>query len=118
MGSIQCEIYFSSKYKPLTNRPDDWIQPAIADLRRCGLIRKDDRIVCQTAMHVKYANIIFDLERAAALSVVNAYLDELGICRCGRYGEWGYQWTDEAFASGERAAQRVLDAAATLNSPR
>jgi len=58
---------------------------------------------------VNYANVIFDLDRADALKVVRGYLDELGVESCGRYGEWGYQWTDEAFMSGERAAQRALD---------
>jgi hypothetical protein len=58
---------------------------------------------------LKYANIIFDLERTAALAVVHGYLDDLGIAYCGRYGDWGYLWTDEAFKSGERAAQKALE---------
>jgi hypothetical protein len=57
---------------------------------------------------LRYANIIFDLERAEAVKTVHAYLDEVGICYAGRYGEWGYMWTDESFISGERAAERSL----------
>ena len=57
---------------------------------------------------VKYANVIFDLERATALQTVHEYLDELGIAYCGRYGDWAYMWTDESFKSGERAAERAL----------
>jgi protoporphyrinogen oxidase len=109
MGSIQCEIYFSDKYKPVTGTPTEWRDRAIADLCRAGLIRADDRIVSSSVVRVNYANVIFDLDRAGALKVVRGYLDELGIESCGRYGEWGYQWTDESFISGERAAQRVLD---------
>jgi hypothetical protein len=60
-------------------------------------------------MLIPYANIIFDLEREAALHTVHGYLEEVGIGYCGRYGEWGYLWSDEAFRSGERAAQGVLD---------
>jgi protoporphyrinogen oxidase len=110
MGSIQAEVYFSDKYKPLTGTADSWIPKVISDLRRCGLIRPDDRIVTSSAIMVRYANVIFDLERADALATVKGYLDELGIQCCGRYGEWGYLWTDESFASGEQAAQRSLDA--------
>jgi len=55
-----------------------------------------------------YANVIFDLERAASLALVHGYLDELGIGYCGRYGDWGYMWTDESFMSGERAAEATL----------
>jgi hypothetical protein len=64
-------------------------------------------------MLLRYANIIFDLDRAAALKTVHSYLDDLGIAYCGRYGDWGYMWTDESFKSGELAAERAL-AALTL----
>jgi protoporphyrinogen oxidase len=108
-GSFQAEVYFSKKYKPLQRRPDDYIDLVIGDLRRCGLLRETDKVVLRHALHVPYANIIFDLERAAALKVVHGYLDDLGIAYCGRYGEWAYIWTDESFVSGENAAQRALE---------
>ena len=43
-----------------------------------------------------------------ALKTVHGYLDDLGIAYCGRYGDWGYMWTDESFISGERAAEKAL----------
>jgi protoporphyrinogen oxidase len=107
-GSIQAEVYFSSKYKPFTGAPQDWIDPVIRDLRRCGLLREEDVILSRKAMLLPYANIIFDLDRAQALKVVHGYLDEIGIAYCGRYGDWGYMWTDESFKSGELAAERAL----------
>ena len=109
-GSIQAEVYFSDKYKPLTGSPNDWIEPVIKDLRRCGLLRDDDQILSRGAMLLRYANIIFDLDRAAALKTVHGYLDDLGIAYCGRYGDWGYMWTDESFKSGELAAEKALSA--------
>jgi protoporphyrinogen oxidase len=108
-GSIQAEVYFSKKYRSLDRTPEDCIEPVIADLRRCGLIREEDEILFKHAMFIPYANIIFDLERADALATVHGYLDDLGIAYCGRYGEWGYIWTDESFMSGEKAARNVLD---------
>jgi protoporphyrinogen oxidase len=113
MGNIQAEVYFSQKYKPLTGAPEDWIEPVIRDLRRCGLLRETDRVMSRSAMLLRYANIIFDLDRAAALAIVHGYLDELGIGYCGRYGDWGYMWTDESFISGEKAADRVLSSVAS-----
>lgn len=109
MGSIQAEVYFSNKYRPFTGKPEDWIEPVIADLRRCGLLREDDSVVFSAAMLLQHANIIFDLERSAALKMVHGYLDDIGILYCGRYGDWGYLWTDESFMSGENAAQKILD---------
>lgn len=108
-SSIQCEVYFSKKYRPLNRPPEAYIEPVIDGLRRCGLIREDDRILHRSAMHVAYANIIFDLDRAKALRTVHGYLNDLGIAYCGRYGDWGYLWTDTSIMSGENAAQRVLD---------
>jgi protoporphyrinogen oxidase len=107
-GSIQAEIYFSEKYKPFKGSPEDWIEPVIRDLRRCGYLRDDDEISCRQALLLPFANIIFDKDRAPALKTVHGYLDDLGIAYCGRYGDWGYLWTDESFKSGEAAAERVL----------
>ena len=112
-GSIQAEVYFSDKYKPLTGSAEDWIDPVIKDLRRCGILRDDDRILSRGASLLRYANIIFDLDRAAALKTTHGYLDDLGIAYCGRYGDWGYMWTDESFKSGEKAAEKALSAVAS-----
>jgi protoporphyrinogen oxidase len=109
MGSIQAEVYFSKKYKPLKEPASALIEPVIDGLRASGVIRPDDKIVFRDAMVIPYANIIFDLERAAALATVHGFLDDIGIGYCGRYGEWGYLWSDEAFVSGENAAQKALE---------
>ena len=107
-GSIQAEVYFSDKYKPLSAPPESLIDPVISDLQRCGILREDDQILFRKAMIIPFANVIFDLERAAAVQAVHGYLDDLGIAYCGRYGEWAYMWTDESFKSGERAAEQAL----------
>ena len=108
MGCIQAEVYFSEKYKPFTGSPEDCIEPVIRDLKRVGLVKENDRILSKKVMFLKYANIIFDLERADALKTVHGYLDDIGIAYCGRYGDWGYMWTDESFMSGEQAAGKTL----------
>ncbi len=107
-GSLQAECYYSKKYRPLDRKPDDCIQPVIDDLHRCGVLRQGDRILFKNTMHLRHANVIFDLERASALKIVHGFLDDLGIAYCGRYGDWEYSWTDESFLSGERAALKVL----------
>ena len=112
-SAIQAEVYFSKKYRPLTTAPEAVIDPVIDGLIRCGLLRPDDRILVRQAQLIPYANIIFDLDRTAALRIVHGYLEEIGIAPVGRYGEWGYLWTDEAFLSGEAAARKVLDRTAS-----
>lgn len=107
-SAFQAEIYFSEKYRPLTNTPQDWIEPTIDAMMRCGLIADRSEIVHQSAIFIPFGNIIFDLDRAKAVETVHGYLLDIGIAFCGRFGDWGYIWTDHAFMSGERAARRAL----------
>ncbi len=117
-GSLQAECYFSPKYRPLDRAPEACVEPVLRDLRSCKILRDDDEIVFANTLHIPHANIIFDLDRANALKVVHAYLDEIHVRYCGRYGEWGYHWTDEAFISGEKAAERVLHDVGTRGDSR
>ena len=109
-SSIQAEIYFSKKYRPLHAKPDDFIEPVIKGLVQCGLIDAGDKIAARHAMVLDYANVIFDLDRKSVLEIVHGYLDSIGVAYCGRYGDWGYMWTDESFKSGESAAETALKA--------
>jgi len=106
-SSIQAEVYFSDKYRPLTSNSEDLIDPVIDDLEKCGLIERDE-VVYKGAVLCDYANIIFDHDREAALEAVHGYLADVGVAWCGRYGDWDYMWTDDSFKSGERAAEEVL----------
>ena len=107
-SSIQAEVYFSNKYKPLQGTPSDYIEPVLRDIRRCGLLREEDDLLCKTVKLCPYANVIYDHDRAPSLKVVHGFLDEIGVGYCGRYGDWGHMWTDESFKSGERAAETTL----------
>ena len=107
-GTIQAEVYFSDKYRPLKGAPGDLIGPAIDDLMRCGIIKDGDQILMKDAVVNRYANVIYDHERHEAVTAVHRFLRENEIFYCGRYGNWDHAWTDEAFVSGEEAAQRAL----------
>ena len=107
-ASVQAEIYFSEKYRPLSGSPEALIPRVIDDLGRCGILRPDDRILFSEARFARFGNVIYDGDRAAAVATIHAFLDEVGVMYCGRYGEWNHLWTDEAFMSGERAAERAL----------
>lgn len=115
-GLIQAEVYFSDKYRPLTQDPSDYIEPVVRDLRRCGFLRDDDVLLLQDAVLNRYANVIYDTDRAAAVATIHAYLSDVGIHYCGRYGDWDHAWTDQAFESGEKAVRRLLDSNSSLAS--
>ncbi len=105
---LMAECYYSQKYRPLDRSPEACIQPVVDDLKRCGVLREDDQIVFRNAQHLKYANVIFDLERAEAVEIVHGYLDDIDVAYCGRYGLWAYIWTDQAFLTGSHAAERIV----------
>ena len=107
-GSIQAEIYFSDKYRPLTRSVEGLVDTTIDDLRRCGVLTEMDRILVREGRIVRYANVIYDHDRRDALAAVHGFLDDIGVFHCGRYGTWDHAWTDEAFQSGEQAARTAL----------
>lgn len=107
-GSMQAEVYFSKKWKPMSGRPEDWIEPTIDGLLQCGLIKDRGEVVHTSTLFAPYANVIFDHDRQKSLATVHGYLDAVGVQYCGRYGDWSYIWTDESFISGEEAARRSL----------
>jgi protoporphyrinogen oxidase len=108
-SAIQAECYYSDKYRPIDVTPQECVDNVLRDLRRCGLLREDDEILMTEMRPVRWANVIFDLDRPAAIAAVHGYLDDVGIAWAGRYGDWGYLWTDQSFCSGERAADKVVD---------
>lgn len=107
-SAIQVEWYFSEKYRPLATSPDSLIEPTVAHLRSMGVLEAGDGVVVSEAESARYANVIYDHERTAAVATIQEFLDQVGIRVCGRYGEWNHLWTDESFLSGERAAEAAL----------
>ena len=82
----------------------------VADLHRVGSCEEGDRMLVRDTRVARYGNVIYDRTEPTR-SASHAYLDELGIHCCGRYGEWNHAWTDDAFLSGEIAGERALEAA-------
>lgn len=112
-SSIQAEVYYSGKYRPLQEPLESVADRVVADLRGVGLLRSQDRLLCRDVRLVPYANVIYDLDRADAVRSIHEFLDSRGISYCGRYGRWDHSWTDESFLSGVEAAERALLTAAT-----
>lgn len=108
-SAIQAEIYFSEKWKPMSGTLEDWIEPTIEGLLKCGLVQDRSEIIHKSTLFAPYGNVIFDHDRPRSLEIVHGYLNDVGIAYCGRYGDWAYIWTDESFISGERAAVAALD---------
>ncbi len=85
-GAFRPRSIFPRNTSRWTGSPEDWIEPVVTDLPRVGILREDDRILHRSAVLLPYANVIFDLDRAAALATVHGYLDDIGIAYCGATG--------------------------------
>ena len=111
-SAIQVEWYASEKYAPLRTAPEDLIDPSITGLTAMGVLTPDDHILVREATFTRFANVIYDHDRAPAVATVLGWLHDVGVHTCGRYGEWSHLWTDEAFLSGERAADAAIASSA------
>lgn len=106
-GSIQVEIYYSHK-RPLPSAIDTLPDRVVGELVRIGILRSAGEVIWARSREVQYANVVFDHRRAAALGAILPWLEAQGVVLAGRYGEWGYHWTDDAVRSGWAAASRCI----------
>ena len=106
-GAIQLEIYHS-RMKPLTQSPASLPGRVVDELVRLKILRDRGEVLWARHREIPYANVIFDHARAPALDVIRPWLSDNGIVTAGRYGEWGYHWTDDAVRAGWAAAESVM----------
>jgi protoporphyrinogen oxidase len=105
-SSISAEIAYGND-NPLPESPDKIGDRVIADLIRADLLRPDDEIVYLDTIDIKYGYVIYDEDRKPAIETIHEYLKSINIIPCGRYGMWGYLWSDEAILSGKKAAENL-----------
>ncbi len=105
-SSIQFEIYGSPR-RPVTQSPEALQRDCIQALEKWGFAAHTDIDVVHH-QHVPYANVLFEQGMEQRRDRVRAWLNSLDITGAGRFGEWDYLWSHQAFQSGTDAARRVL----------
>lgn len=94
-SSLQMEVYCQEgEYTE-----QELLNGTVSRLCELGIINKDDILFTHVGFE-KYGNIIFTEPIYEARNVVRDYLKSLGIETIGRFGEWDYLWSDQAFYSG------------------
>ena len=83
---------------------DGVTQRVMEDLQRSGVLRPGDKVVFEDSIDIRYAYIIHDKKRRRAVRAIHEHFKSHEIFPCGRYGDWGYLWSDEAILSGRRTA--------------
>jgi protoporphyrinogen oxidase len=104
--SLQAEIPYSES-KPLPCQGQALIRLVKRYIEKTENI-KADRLIYLGKIDIKYGYVIFDKRRAKSLGIIKKFLNDKGILSCGRFGEWDYLWSDQAFLSGKNAAGALL----------
>ncbi len=107
-SSIQFEIYASPR-RPQVLDIDGMQHNCVAALEKWGFAKPED-IALVHHRHVSYANVLFESGMEQRRDLVRAWLESVGIVGAGRFGEWDYLWSHQAFQSGADAARRVIAA--------
>ena len=103
----------SSMYVEVSVLPGETIPEAqliaevLTGLRRCGLLRADDDIAVCDVTRIECAYVLYDLQRTAALNVLQSYLAAQDIFSVGRYGAWEYSAMEDALLAGQEVAARI-----------
>jgi len=104
-SSLQFETYFS-KVKPKKIVDDGLVEHVIEKGIKMKLWDIND-IEVTDYREVKYANVVFDFERAKNVSIIHAYLNQNDIKYIGRFGEWDYLWSDQSLLSGKNVINNL-----------
>lgn len=96
-SSLQAEIFFANGAKVVDK--NIILQKTVEKLKEICQFNDSDVVVKDISFE-PYANIIFTPEIYESRKVVREWLQAQGIKTIGRFGEWDYLWSHQAFESG------------------
>ena len=105
-SSLQFEIYSSPKM-PQTNSPEEMKANTMMALKKMGLVENDNEVFFMHHKQLPWGNVVFDIGMEARRDLILDWLQQAGIKTAGRFGEWDYLWSNQAFMSGIKAAQKL-----------
>lgn len=105
-SSLQFEIY-SSREQPQSLSAEALKRNTVEGLRKMGLATEDD-IMFVDHRRLPYGNVVFDLGMEARRDRVRDWVSSRGIALAGRFGEWGYLWSNQSMMSGIKAAEAAF----------
>ncbi|WP_455669287.1 protoporphyrinogen/coproporphyrinogen oxidase [Phocaeicola sp.] len=94
-SSLQMEVYCNrNEYTQ-----EELLARSVGKLVEQNIIYREDILFVDVRFE-PYANVIFDHNIYKAREIVRDYLSSIGIETIGRFGEWGYLWSDQSLLSG------------------
>lgn len=96
-SSLQAEIFFANGAKVVDK--NIILQKTVEKMKEICQFNDSD-VVVKDIRFEPYANIIFTPEIYESRKIVREWLQARGIKTIGRFGEWDYLWSHQAFESG------------------
>lgn len=97
-SSLQFEIYYNAR------KGCPWTEQECTDNVRYALkkmhLAKEEDILFTDYRIQPYGNVIMYPENRRNVETIHQFLQKFGIVPIGRFGEWDYLWSDQAFLSG------------------
>jgi len=104
-SAIQAEVFRDHR--------EDWnpemIAQAVEKSLKSILGFSSNDVITQSWQVVPHAYVISDLNRSSATKSILDWLETQSMHTAGLYGRWHYLWSDQALASGIRAANKILE---------
>lgn len=97
-SSLQLEVYCEEG----TYTEQEIIAGTVGKLVALGIIKEEDILFTHVGFE-QYANVIFDHNIYKSRDTVRTWLISQGITPIGRFGEWGYLWSNQSLLSGMKA---------------
>lgn len=105
-SSLQFEIY-SLPGEDIDRNPEYLIENTRYAIEKMGLASADE-ILFLHHTRLPFGNVVFKKGMETTRDSILEWLSEEGIESAGRFGEWGYLWSNQAFMSGRASAERLL----------
>jgi protoporphyrinogen oxidase len=83
------------------------MEVSVDGLKRCGILKKGDRIVASNYAEIEYAYVVFDKFRKKTLPDIINYLKKHGVLSIGRYGAWTYSSMEDGLLQGREIAEKL-----------
>ena len=94
-SSLQMEVYCAEN----AFTEQELKERTVGKLIEMGIIKEEDILFTHIGFEA-YANVIFDKNIYVCREKVRKYLISQGVEPIGRFGEWGYLWSDQSLLSG------------------
>lgn len=108
-SALMCETSYSA-FKPVDK--ETIVEETISGLIATGLLSDSDRsrIISRFLLDVPYAYPVPTVDRDAALSIIQPFLESFGVYSRGRFGAWKYEVgnMDHSFMQGVEVVDRLL----------